>query len=174
MPGLLGREERREHVLQHMLGNAGPRIGDAQMHLAVEPRGHGDLARPVAGILGDGLRRVGHEVEHHLLQPVAVAEHLGQGAAQLARDRDVLELEIVGGERERAPDHVVEVDEVAFARALARECQQVAHDASRALRLLLDDLQVPAVLLAELLLLEQELGEARDGGEGVVQLVRHT
>ncbi len=70
-----------------------------------------------------------------------------------------------------ALDHVVQIHAPLLRRPLAREGQEVSHDAPRALRLLVDHPQVAAVLARELLLLEQELRQPRDRGERIVELV---
>jgi len=109
-----------------------------------------------------------------LLQPVAVAEHLGQRAAELALHGDVFELQLVRRQRQRPADHVVQVHGNALRRSFAREGEAgCARCGSRA-RLLLNHLQVPAVFLAELFLLEQKLRQSGDRRERVVQLVGDT
>ena len=171
MTGLLRGEERREDVLGHNVGQSRPGIGDAKVHLPVEPGGHDDAARPAGRVLGHRLSRVGDEVEHDLLQAVAVAQHVGEHTRQITAYPDVLELQVVVHQQQRAPDHVVQVDRRALGRSLAGEGEEVAHDAPRPLGLLLDHFEVPAIALPQLLLLEQELREARDRGERVVELV---
>ncbi|PYP12690.1 MAG: hypothetical protein DMD56_03130 [Gemmatimonadetes bacterium] len=71
-------------------------------------------------------------------------------------------------------DHVVQIHRRLLPGSLTREGEQVPHDPSRAIRLLVNHAQVPPILRAELLLLEQELGQPRDRRQGVVELVRHT
>jgi len=41
------------------------------MHLPVEPGRDGDFAGALARVLRNGVRRVGHEIEHDLLEPRA-------------------------------------------------------------------------------------------------------
>ena len=74
----LGRKERREQLCRDRVGDSRSRVGHAQVHLAVEPRAHGDASRQAGGISGDGVRRVRQQVEHHLLQRVTVAEDVGE------------------------------------------------------------------------------------------------
>src|SRR2546421_12897513 len=59
------------------------------------------ITRGRSGGFSDGLRRVVEQVDHHLLQRVAVAQHRG-GGRQVLLDRDVLELEAVAHKEQRA------------------------------------------------------------------------
>ena len=101
-----------------------------------------------------------------------VADHLGQVLRELDLRLDVPQPEIVAHQQQRALHQVVQVQARALGRSLAGEGEQVADDATRPLRLLVDHPQVATVARSQLLLLEQELGEPRDRGEGVVELVR--
>ena len=155
---LLRREERREEALHDVVRNAGAGVGHAQMDMTVEPRGNRDVARAFARILRSRLRGIRDQIEDDLLQAVPVAQDLGKHAAQLPIHHDVVELQVVGHERQGAAEDVIQIHQRALSGSFAREGEQVPHDAARPLRLLLNHLQVTAVLLPELLLLEQKLG----------------
>ena len=155
---------------QHVIRNPRPRIGNPQAHAVVGPGAQQNPARPLRGILRHRLGGVGEQVDHHLLQGVAIAQYR-RDRRQVLVDRNVLELEVVAHEHEGALDHVIHVHRDALGGALARKGEQVPHDAPCPVRLLVDDAEVPAILAAQLLLLEQKLGEAGDRGEGIVELV---
>ncbi len=136
--------------------------------------GHADRAGTALAVLGHRLRRVREEVQDHLLQAVLIAQHVRKRGAQVAVHFHALQLEVVFHQLQRPLDHVVQVDGRALRRLLAGKGQEVPHDPAGALRLLVNHLEVAAVFLRDLLLLEQELGETGDRRERIVQLVRHT
>ena len=84
-----------------------------------------------------------------------------------------MELHLVLDEQRGPGGHVVQVHRGLLRHALPSEGQQVAHDAARPLGLVVDDPEVLAGKVRVRLALQQQLGQAGDGGERVVQLVRH-
>jgi len=104
---------------------------------------------------------------------VEVAEDVGEGRPQVTVHLDVRDFQVVLHQLQRPLDHVVQVHGRALRGLLARERQQVAHDAAGPLRLLVDHLEVAPILLRDLLLLEQKLRQTCDRRERIVQLVCH-
>ena len=124
------------------------------------------------GQVAHRLGGVGEQVQHDLLQRVPVTDHLGQVLRELDLRLDVPQPEVVAHQQQRALHQVVQVQPRTLGRSLAGEGEQVADDAPRALRLLVDHPQVATVARSQLLLLEQELRQPRDRREGIVELVR--
>ena len=119
------------------------------------------------------LHGVGDEIEQHLLQLVAVAEdHDGRRVERLL-ELDAVQLQLVDDEQRGARGHVVQVHRRLLGHALPGEGEQVADDPTGPLRLIVDDAQMLPRKIGMQLALEQQLGQAGDGGERVVELVRH-
>ena len=72
-----------------------------------------------------------------------------------------MQLELVDDEQRRSRGHVVEVHRRLLGHALPREGEQVAHDPSGPLRLIVDDAQMLPRNIGMQLALEQQLGQAR-------------
>ena len=113
---------------------------------------------------------VDDEVEQDLLELVRVGEHLRQAGGKRGQHGDVRDALFVGAQRERLADDVIEIDHRARGVTLAREGEEVAHDAGRALRLAEDDVQAAPRRIVHLAL-RQPLGPREDRRERVVQLV---
>ena len=120
---------------------------------------------------GHRVRRVGQQVEQHLLQLVAVSLHADLFGAQLLVQLDAAEPEVVGDEQGGAFHHGVQVHPGRLGRLLPGEGQQILHDESGARGLLVHHPQVLPVARPEIFSLEQELRQSRDRGERVVELV---
>src|SRR5690349_4079113 len=129
---LLGGEKRREQVGQHIVADPRSGVGHLHPHAVVEPARQVDGARAPRRVLAHGLRRVVEQVQEHLLQRVPVSQHGGE-RGQVLLDRDVLERQVVAHEQQGPLDHVVQVHRYLLRGALARERQEVAHDAPRAI-----------------------------------------
>ena len=100
-----------------------------------------------------------------------VGEHrLG---TQLRSQLDSVELELVHDEQGRPGDHVVQVHGGLFGHSLSGEGQEIADDPSGPLGLIVNDAQVLSRQLGVCGPLQQELRQAGDGRERVVQLVGH-
>ena len=84
-----------------------------------------------------------------------------------------MQLELVHDEQRGARGDVVEIHRRLLGHALSREREEVAHDAAGPLGLVVDDPQVLARNVGMQLPLEQQLGQAGDGGQRVVELVGH-
>ena len=115
---------------------------------------------------------VDDQVEQHLLDLMAVGEHLRQAGGERVDDGDVRDALLVGAQRQRLAHDLVDVDHRARRLPLARERQQVADDARGALGFAEDGLEAAADRLVERRSLRQPLGPAEDRRERVVQLVR--
>ena len=123
--------------------------------------------------LTHGVYRVVDQVEQHLLQLVPVAQDDDGLRAQVRLQLDAVELELVDDEQRGAGGDLVQVHGGLLRHALPREGQEVADDASGSLRLVVDHPQVLVRKVGMGRPLQQQLGEAGDRGEGVVELVRH-
>jgi hypothetical protein len=102
----LGRVEGLEDALEVALGDPGPVIAHRHDHAALVIGGGGDEQVPLHGIL-HGVEPIEDEVEHHLLELDAVADHDGQPRRQRDRERDVPENGV-------APDEARHVSTTAF------------------------------------------------------------
>ena len=75
---------------------------------------------------------VGDQVDEHLMQLVNVGPEDGQVIRQLERDLDSVRAQRIADQVERLVHHEVEIDFLAFRRALARQGEEVSHDAGTA------------------------------------------
>ncbi len=168
----LRREERVEDLRPRLLRYPRPivvHLEDDRVVLAVVPGADDEHAVAVRG--QHGLLGVDDEVQQHLLQLVRVGEHLRQARRERGQDGDVRDALLVGAQRQRLLDDGVDVHHRARGVALAREREQVADDARRAVGLGEDHVEAAARLIVGLPL-RQALGPGEDGGQRVVQLVR--
>ena len=168
---LLGREERLEHVRQHLPGDAGPVVDDLRLDRAATfagARSHHDAGAALAVV--DGLLGVEQEVQEHLLELARVAHDRREPRGEVALDTDTRQRELVQPERQGSLDHLVEVEGRALGRALAREEEKVPDDLRHPVRLRHDHLDRPLHRGRDLAR-EQELAVADDDAQRVVQLV---
>ena len=86
------------------------------------------MPRPLRG--EHGLLGVDDEVQQHLLDLVAVGEHLRQARRERVDDRDVRDALLVRAQRQRLAHDLVDVHHRPRRLTLAREGQQVADDAA--------------------------------------------
>src|ERR1022692_1440850 len=172
----LGSKKRVEDARQHLRRYTGPRILHAHHALFVAPiefRGHFQ-----ATALGHRLGGVHHQHQNHLLDLVPVAIHRRQALRKALFQLDVLHLQLVLHQLDRAMHHRVQILRLALARRLARKRQQTLYQFAAALALPLDGLQLLGHLVApfEFQLLHASQGEVRvrqDAEQRIVDLVRH-
>src|SRR5438132_713800 len=81
--GRLGREERIENVFELLRREADARIADLQQHARAvrTPRPDPDAPERSAG-RGDGIDRVGQQIDHDALYPRAIAKDGGQSLVE--------------------------------------------------------------------------------------------
>ncbi len=130
---------------------------------------HGETAAAVGGehrLLG-----VDHQIEHDLLHLVTVGKHLREAWRQALCHRDVGTARLVGTQRECVMHDVVDIDHHPRALPLARERQEVADDARRALGLAEDHFETAAGLVVGRPFGES-FGPRQNRRERVVQFVR--
>src|SRR5882762_817556 len=168
LPHFLGGEERLEDAIG--LGNALAIITEGDLYVGAEAGGH-DLDTGGAASFPDRIVGVVHDVEKNLLQLVGVPYHLGQAFVQLLDDLDTMAVEVVGAQLHGPTQDSVELHRLALGRHLARKAQQVLHDLLGALCFLQDDAQILAGDFGHLGVFQQQVGKAKDGGEGVVDFV---
>ena len=128
-----------------------------------------DLAR-TAGRL-DGLAGVHHHVEDDLLQLLHVSHHRRQIGRDDPVDKHTRLLQRTALQGKRALHDLGEINGALHPRALPREIEQRADDPSRAHRLGENDVRA-LLQLDRALIRSEQLGEGRDRGERVIELVR--
>ena len=171
---VLRREEGIEDLVLDVRRHARPVIADLQhdrVLFAVMPRPQHQRAAPIGR--QHGLLSVDHKVQQHLLNLMRVGEDRWQPRRQCRDDIDVGQALLVGTQRQRLADDLVQIDHRARGLALSREREQISHDPGGTLRLTEDDVDASPGRLVEVPL-GQTLGPAEDGGERVVQFVRDT
>ena len=139
------------------------------------PRAGAELDRPGldgdAAALGHGVPRVEHQVHHHLLDLARV----GVDHAEVGREPQV-ELDVLAQDRRqqrlRVLDHRVDVEHPRLDQLAPREGEQLAREVGgprgRAGDLL--DVRGPGIVRLEAP--AEQVAEAQDGGEHVVEVVR--
>src|ERR1017187_7321533 len=157
LPGTRRRRRRRRQ--RHAELRPRPRILHAHHALfvaAIEFRGHFQ-----ATALRHRLGGVHHQHQNHLLDLVPVAVHRRQALRQALFQLDVLHLQLVLHQLDRAMHHRVQILRLALARRLARKRQQTLYQFAAALALPLDGLQLLGHLVApfEFQLLHASQGE---------------
>src|SRR5215831_16911629 len=171
---LLRREERVEDALLELPRDPGPAVGEVDPdQLAFSARR--DLDRLGARI-GEGVARVGEQVDEDLLELDRVAEHDQLVAAEVELDVDRAQPQLLLHQGQRALDHLVDVDGRERDRRGAAEGPQVRDDRRRLLHLLQGVLELTndrlPVVSAEPHLVEDVADEQADVVERVVELVR--
>src|ERR1022692_483952 len=142
----LGSKKRVEDARQHLRRYPRPRILHAHHALfvaAIEFRGHFQ-----ATALGHRLGGVHHQPQDHLLDLVPVAIHRRQALRKALFQLDVLHLQLVLHQLDRAVHYRVQVLRLALARRLARKRQQTLYQFAAPLALPLDGLQLLRHLVA--------------------------
>ena len=124
--------------------------------------------------LQHGIHRVVQDVQEHLLQLVGIGRYFRQVLGEFAVHNDVIGAQIVFPQRERIFQNLIQLHRQALGLVLARETQQVVHDAVRALRLLVNLLDVLRSLGAQGLPRSQQLPVSQNRRQGIVQFVSHS
>ncbi len=126
----------------------------------------------LSGIL-HGIVGVIENIQENLLQLLRVAEGWGEIFVEVLGHFDAVAGEIIAAKLDGLTQDIVDVNEFALNGALAGETQQVLHDVFGALGLVQDDLEILAGVVGYRGILEQQVGEAKNGGERIIDLVGH-
>ena len=169
---VLGREKRIEDLRLHILRYAGPIIGDFEDdRIAIEIMPGADDQHAAAVGADHRLLGVDDQVEQDLLNLVRVGKRLRQASGERLDGRHIVDALLVGAQRQRFPDDLIEIDHRPRGMTLAREGEQVADDLGGAFRLAQDGFKpAPRVIVGRPL--RQTLRPREDRRERVVQLVR--
>ena len=106
-----------------------------------------------------------------MLQLIAIGEHVRQPGRERLDDGDVRDALLVRAQRQRLAHHFVDVDHRPRRLSLAGERQQVADDASGALRFAEDGFETATHGFIDGGFARQTLRPAQDRGQRVVELV---
>ena len=159
-------------------GMPGPWSCEAHLHLArVAPSSrHGQRALSVHRV-----ERIAREPEEHLAELAFVGHHVGQLRVEPALEAARGVARLVAHQLQHLVDQHVHVGGSAAAARIANEVEQAAGDLLAAVGLLLDQREIAREVLERIQVaqvrvvgpLPQGLRAARDGREGVVELVGH-
>src|SRR5512146_1789489 len=167
-------EEGREELWHEGGRHPGSAVADSQPGTAVAAAGaEPDAPRALRVEAADGVDRVGEEIEQHLLKLVPLPHDHGRLRIERALQLDAPLPHLVGDQQRGSRDHVVQVHRFLHQRARPGEGEEIPDDPRGPLRLVVDHAQVlPSGLGQPARRLEQQLRQAGDRGERVVQLVR--
>ena len=168
----LGREERLEHALGDLIGDAGAVVGHAHGYpVEPAPGRDPDAAAPLDA--RDRLRGVVDEVYEHLFDLVRVDLEVGEVLLHPQRRLHLVSHQLVAEQRQRGRENRPDRLHLALALLAAREREEVLDDRRGALRFLADHLQRLGEGRRDLARLREEVRQAHDGSERVVEIVRH-
>ena len=180
---LLGREEGLEDALEMRLGDAGAGIDHLDQHVIA---GGQDLGAPLQrgregdvggadrqrAARGHGVPRVHREIDDDLLELSLVDLDQPEVAAVDDVELDV-DADQAAQEVGQLGEHVGDVQHLGLQGLLAGEGEELAHQIGGAVGVLLDLHDVGEVLLAGGMAQEQQIAEADDHRQKVVEVVRH-
>ena len=184
---LLGGEERLEHLVQVLRRDADAGVGHLDQHIVARRHHrvglHHRIVRPhLAGADGQhaavarrrvhGIARVDRHVDDHLLQLTLVHLDHAQVAAVGHLQLDVL-ADQPADQVGQFGQHVGYQQHLGPHGLLAREGQQLAHQIGRPVGVLLDLHDVGKRLVAGAVAHQQQVAEADDGGQQIVEIVGH-
>ena len=170
LAAFLRREERVEDAAQVLRRNADAIVDERQEDVALLGA-RADLQLAAAVRAQHRVLGVGDDVEEDLLDLVRVGHRQRQVRVEVEVEVDVLDAQVVAAQLQHSLEQGVQVHQALLGLAPSREREQVLDDLRRALGFAVDGLHVVAGLLVQVAI-EQQLGEAGDAGQGVVQLVR--
>ena len=104
---------------------------------------------------------------------MGVADDFAHRRIEFLHDLDAVIGEVVGAQRERLTHDSVHLHRFALRRHLARKAKQVLHNLLGALRFFEDDAQVGLGELGNVRMIDEQVGEAEDRRQRIVDLVRH-
>ena len=133
-----------------------------------------DVARAdgQAAAVGHGVPGVDRQVDDHLLELRAVGLDVPEVAARQDLELDRLAERTVE-QRCQVGEHLAQLQHLGLQRLPAREGQQLTHQAGGAVGAALDVHDVAVGGIGRAVRLQQQVGEADDGGQHVVEVVRH-
>ena len=166
--GGLGGEERIEDAFG--LADAGAVVDESDFD---EIRGlagaNADFA-VIAGFL-DGVVGVIENIEENLLQLLRIADGHLEIFVELFGDFDAMTGKVVAAEANGLAKDGIDLHGLALSGALASKAQKALHDFLGSLGFAKNDLQFFAGGRGNLGIFEQQVGEAEDRGEGIVDFV---
>jgi hypothetical protein len=115
--------------------------------------------------------RVDDKVHQHLLELAFVSPHKPQVRIVREGERDLLPREPIE-EMCEVRQRVAQVEELGLERLLAREGEELAHEARRAVGVLVDLLKVGIIRMARVALQQKQVAVPADGRQQVVEIVR--
>ena len=121
--------------------------------------------------IGHGVARIDREVDDHLLELMQVGLDGPEVAAAFELQLDVLAEQAAEQDRQLG-QHVAELQALRPQGLLAREGEQLAHEAGSAVRVLLDVHDVLEGRIGRAVVHQQEVGEADDRRQHVVEIMR--
>ena len=119
---------------------------------------------------GHGVAGVDREIHDHLLELRNVDPHRPQIAAMHHLQRDLF-ADQPAQQHVEIGQHLAEIEHLRPHRLLAREGQQMPHQARRPVGILLDLHDVLERRVGRLVGIEQEIGRHHDGGQHIVEIV---
>ena len=149
-----------------------PVVAERNFDVGAGLGGH-DLDAGGAAGLAHGIVGVVHDVKKDLLQLVGIPHHLGQALIEVLDDLDAVAVEVVGAQLDGTAQDRIQLHGLALRRHLAGEAEQVLHDLLGTLRLLQDDAKVFAGSFGQVGIFHQQIGEAEDRRQRIVDFVGH-
>ena len=179
---LLGRKERLEDLLHDLGRHTGAGVLDLDLHVVggrhagiAQPGrfGLGHIARADGdrAAIGHRVARIDHEVHHHLLELHEVGLHRPDALLVIDMERDLLADQPLEQHRQIV-DVGRDFEDLRPQRLAAREGKKLPRQSGGPVRALLDRHQIVEARIARLVLEQQEVREADDGREHVVEVVR--
>ena len=120
---------------------------------------------------GHGVARIDREVHDHLLELRDVDLDRPKIAAMHNVERNLL-ADQAAQQHGQIAQHLAEIEHLGAQRLLARESEQMPHQARRPVGVLLDLHDVAERRVGRLVRVEQKIGRHDDGGEHIVEIVR--
>lgn len=168
---LFGCEEGVENLVG--MSNSIAIIGKRHLYRISGFGGH-DLDASRAADFVHRVVSVVQNVEKDLLQLVGVADYVGQSLVEMLDYIDAMTIEVVRAQLDGAAQDRIQLQSIALWRHLASEAKQVLDDLLGALCFLKNDAKIFACAFGEIGILHEQVREAEDRREGVVNLMRDT
>src|SRR5208283_3861402 len=124
----------------------------------------------VAGLL-DGVVGVVENIEKNLLELLRITDSELKIFVEFLGDFDTVTGEVIAAEADGLPKDCVDLHRLALSGTLPGKAEKALNDFLGALRFAKNDLQFLTSGSRNLGILEQQIGEAENGGEGIVDFV---
>src|ERR1035438_7909848 len=168
LANVFGREKGIEDAVG--VGDAGTVIAERDFDVAAAARAHDFDAGGMAAF-ADRVIGIVDDVEKNLLQLMRIADDFGQGLIQALQYLNAVTDEVVRTELHGAVEDGIQLHRLAARRHLARKAEQVLHNLLGALGFLENDSQIAARTFGKLGIFHEQIGESKNGGERIVDLV---